>query len=370
VPAQEVNLQAEIEQLDRELAEIDLLLQQTATEAERHETRRIQQAERVALLERSPETEHDALNEARSQLIVFTGRAALMGGQTQVLEGKQKVLRRFRDYLDQLLPLVGGESAAMPDEAPPDAAAASRALLAAQEEMRREIARQMHDGPAQSIANIALQAQVVQRLLQRDPAQAEAELTRLNEMVEHALDSTKAFIFEVRPMVLDDLGLVATLRRSSLDKARRSGVRIRFESIGQDRRLDSELESGLFRIIQDAIDGFVNRQPAEVTIGLDWTESEVRAAVHSYPPAPEAHFSQWQPPSLDDEADLPPALAGVIHERQEYEATKAAERLRATALPPEVWADIEGRATALGIEASLTEDSHLVEVKVQMASTE
>ena len=87
--------------------------------------------------------------------------------------------------------------------------------LAAQEQLRREIARQMHDGPAQSIANIALQAQIVERLFERDPARASAELSELVAMVQQALEATKTFIFDVRPMVLDDLGLVPTLRRSA-----------------------------------------------------------------------------------------------------------------------------------------------------------
>lgn len=370
MPEQELDKQATIEQLDRELAEIDLLLQQTTTEAERQETRRKQHEDRLAALERSPDTERDALDEARLQLLALTRRAALMEGQAQVLEGKQKTLSRFRDYLEAVQPVPTDGDAAQP--APPSAepAAPSRALLAAQEEMRREIARQMHDGPAQSIANIALQAQVVQRLLQRDPGQAETELTRLGEMVQHALDATKAFIFEVRPMVLDDLGLVATLRRTSLEKARRTGVPVRFESGGQDRRLGEELESGLFRIVENALDGFVGRKPAEVTIRLEWADEEVSASIHSRPAGAEAHPSEWRPPSLDEESDVPPALAGVMRDRQEYEATKATERLRATALRPEVWSGIQARAAALGFEVSLSADEHQVDVKVQTAQSE
>jgi two-component system, NarL family, sensor histidine kinase DegS len=356
VAEQELDAQAQIEQLERELAEIDLLLQQTTTEADRQETRRRQQEERLATLERSPSTEPGELDEARLQLLVLTKRTALMEGQIQVLEGKQKVLRRFRDYVEQLLQPAGGGAApttALTDEAAPP----SRAVLAAQEEMRREIARQMHDGPAQSIANIALQAQVVQRLLQRDPAQADPELRRLGEMVQHALDATKAFIFEVRPMVLDDLGLVATLRRSCLNKSRRSGIKVRFDSVGQDRRLGEELESGLFRILEDALEAFLDRRPAEVTTSLDWTADEVRGTVASRPPGLDASPSQWQPPSMDED-EMPPALAGVMRDRQEYEAAKAAERARTTALPDGVWNEISGRAAALGIEVALSDDGH------------
>ena len=128
--------------------------------------------------------------------------------------------------------------------------------MAAQEEMRREIARQMHDGPAQSIANIALQAQVVERLFTRDPAQAEVELRELVTMVQGALEATKTFIFDVRPMVLDDLGLVPTLRRTAAERSRRSGMAVGFESVGADARLGTELESAMFRIVDDAVIGY------------------------------------------------------------------------------------------------------------------
>ncbi len=362
---QPVGARAQLEQLERELSEIDLLLQQTATEAERHETRRRQQAERLAALSRTGGSDPQALDEARLQLLTLTQRAALMEGQVQVLEGKQKTLKRFHEFVTQLLPILETQPGAQPAQAE-GAAPPSRALLAAQEDMRREIARQMHDGPAQSIANIALQAQVVQHLLERDPAQAKSELGRLREMVQHALDATKAFIFEVRPMVLDDLGLVATLRRACLERSRRTGIQVRFESVGQDRRLGEELESGLFRILEDALDGFLSRHPAEASLHLDWSDEEVRAAVRTRTAQPvETHPSQWQPPSLDENSDVPPALAGVMRGRQEYEAAKAAERQRASALPTQVWSEISGRATALGIEIALVEEGHGLEAVVR-----
>ena len=84
--------------------------------------------------------------------------------------------------------------------------AVSRLVLDAQEDLRREIARAMHDGPAQSLTNIVLQAQIVERLVDQDPASASAEVHQLVAMVQQTLEATKTFIFDVRPMVLDDLG--------------------------------------------------------------------------------------------------------------------------------------------------------------------
>ena len=145
-------------------------------------------------------------------------------------------------------------------------------LLRAQEELRREIARQMHDGPAQSLANIALQAEIVQRLAGRGDPRTQGELDQLRVMVEQALDATKEFIFDVRPMVLDDLGLVPTLRRTALDRGRRAGVEIDLDSQGTERRLAQDTESGVFRLIDDTINGYLALRPSRVAVRLDWGE--------------------------------------------------------------------------------------------------
>ena len=122
-----------------------------------------------------------------------------------------------------------------PDEAavPP---AVSRMVLSAQEDLRREIARAMHDGPAQSLTNIVLQAQIVDRLVPATRTQARVEVRQLVAMVQSTLDATKSFIFDVRPMVLDDLGLVPTLRRAARERGRRAHVPVEFDSFGSDRR--------------------------------------------------------------------------------------------------------------------------------------
>ena len=116
-------------------------------------------------------------------------------------------------------------------------------MLSAQEDLRREIARSMHDGPAQSLTNIVLQAQIVERMIAKDPEQARGEIRLLMSMVQQTLEATKSFIFDVRPMVLDDLGLVPTLRRATRDRGRRAQVQVEFESLGGDRRLPMDVES-------------------------------------------------------------------------------------------------------------------------------
>ena len=91
-------------------------------------------------------------------------------------------------------------------------------------------------------------------------------------MVQQTLDATKSFIFDVRPMVLDDLGLVPTLRRAARDRGRRVGVAVEFDSLGTDRRLPMDLESGLFRILDEALTAYLAQHPDRVALKLDWSE--------------------------------------------------------------------------------------------------
>ena len=232
----------------------------------------------------------------------------MMESQVDVLQGKQKALGRYRDALEPLqrraprLAAGGGWASPSSGAASPASgsatsrlgdgddgeipAAVSRLILTAQEDLRRDIARAMHDGPAQSLTNIVLQAQIVDRLVDRDPVLARAEVKALIAMVQTTLEATKAFIFDVRPMVLDDLGLVPTLRRTARERGRRAQIAVDFDSMGTDRRLAMELESGLFRMIDQALAGFLSTAPRRVVIRLDWGDQiEARIAAHGEAPA-------------------------------------------------------------------------------------
>ena len=151
--------------------------------------------------------------------------------------------------------------------------------------MRRGIARAMHDGPAQSLTNIILQAQIVQRLMNSDTTRAAQEVDQLVAMVEQTLEATKSFIFDVRPMVLDDLGLVPTLRRAARDRGRRSKVPIDFDSVGADRRLPDDVESALFRCTDEAITGYLEAACPHIVMRMDWTDHDVTTRVTATPPA-------------------------------------------------------------------------------------
>jgi two-component system, NarL family, sensor histidine kinase DegS len=355
----------EVDLLSREIGEIELLATQARSEAGRHEQKRAQAAEKII-----PGDGVDA--EQFEHLIALARRAATMESQVDILEGKLKILNRFRESLQRYSAELDRVSmgGAIPQHTPdkldtstPLPPAVSRLVLAAQEDLRREIARAMHDGPAQSLTNIVLQAQIVDRLLDRDPAAARSEIGQLVAMVQHTLDATKAFIFDVRPMVLDDLGLVPTLRRVARDRGRRSHVPIEFESYGSDRRLPMDVESGLFRIIDETVTGFLGCHPDRISIRVEWgtsTEAHV-AAARSAGEAEEPEVEPTVAPMKDKkgrsvESEIPDALKAMIDETKAARVSRSQRVTQPLALPPNTWREIQQRADTIGVSAQLVDE--------------
>jgi two-component system sensor histidine kinase DegS len=126
-------------------------------------------------------------------------------------------------------------------------------IIKAQEEERRRVSREIHDGPAQAMANIVFRAEVCERLIDIDVVRAKKEMSDLREQVRQCLKETRKIIFDLRPMTLDDLGLVPTVKRFLDTVKERSGIIADIRILGEERRLDSYVEIGIFRIFQEAI---------------------------------------------------------------------------------------------------------------------
>jgi len=392
-------IEHDVSTLDTELAEIELLVQQAATEGERHESRRSALASKVAT-NRIGGVDPADLAEQNAQLVELTKRAVVMGAQVDVLNGKAKVLKRYRDGLSALalelrtLPYAGetatgsatgGGSGEGPDDGLATdgvSPAVGRMILAAQEDLRRDIARAMHDGPAQSLTNIILQAQIVERLIASDPAAARPETRELIAMVQSTLDATKSFIFDVRPMVLDDLGLVPTLRRAARDRGGRAGIPVDFDSLGTDRRLPMELESGIFRMAEESLAGYLIGRPERVVLRLDWTATSLEAVVRSVRESVEGPVVATDEVEGRDadgggrgsllrgkpkpEPEIPAALAAMIDERRDEQAAAQAAEMAPVALPAKSWRDVQARASSLGGTAELSNDGSQVRISIDL----
>lgn len=135
-------------------------------------------------------------------------------------------------------------------------------IIQSQESERLRISLQMHDGPAQAMSNLVLRAEICQRLLDRDLDQARAELVALKTAVNNTLQETRKFIFDLRPMTLDDLGLVPTLRRYVAQVAEKHKIDINLMVQNLDQRLPGHYEVTIFRFIQEAINNVVRHSGA------------------------------------------------------------------------------------------------------------
>lgn len=126
-------------------------------------------------------------------------------------------------------------------------------IIRAQEEERKRVAREIHDGPAQSMANIVMRAEFCLKLLEMNPGMVKEELLSLQQLVRLGLQDVRKIIFDLRPMVLDDLGLVPALKRYIEEFKVQTGLHVDLVFFGQERRLDTSLEVAIFRMIQEAL---------------------------------------------------------------------------------------------------------------------
>jgi two-component system sensor histidine kinase DegS len=156
---------------------------------------------------------------------------------------------------------------------------ASRQVFQIIEQERMRIARDMHDGPAQSMSNLVLQAEILERLVNQ-PEAIMAELQDFKRSVRHALDETRQLIFDLRPMTLDDLGLIPTLRKYTREYGEKHGIQIRMHAVGEEQRLPGNIEGTLFRIIQEALTNVQKHSHAQlVEVTLNINRERALAAV-------------------------------------------------------------------------------------------
>ncbi|MDA0700276.1 MAG: histidine kinase, partial [bacterium] len=131
-----------------------------------------------------------------------------------------------------------------------DAYLQSEELAIAEE--RARIAREIHDGVAQSLAFAALKLDLVARVLRRDPDQAEAEVQRAKETMRELIREVRRSIFALRPIDLERFGLVETMRRYALDFGQQNDVRVELE-LEPVEGVSVKTEAVLFRIFQEAM---------------------------------------------------------------------------------------------------------------------
>jgi signal transduction histidine kinase len=139
-------------------------------------------------------------------------------------------------------------------------------LLHSQESERRVLARELHDQAAQALAAIALGLAAVERDLSVGATRAQVE--GLRARVADTLRTLRELAIELRPPVLDQLGLVPALRGLAARSATRAGHRVELEASGLRERLAPDLETTLYRLVDDLLDVLADGSGIHVSLEL------------------------------------------------------------------------------------------------------
>jgi two-component system, NarL family, sensor histidine kinase DegS len=280
--ALKIELQTELEQYRREQKEIALMLDQSQLEVTKLTQRNasitahLQQVQThfESLPRNDIRSSYDAALDAQQRLFV-------MRGQLEKLQSDHNHLARQIALLDRVVQVL---ESGLPKESrlrtSSETTETVERMIQAQEAERQRLSRQMHDGPAQALSNFILQTEIAMRLFDLDQEKARDELSNLKVSATGTFQKVRDFIFELRPMMLDDLGLVPTLKRYVDAFKDQTGMDIRLVVSGLERRLESYQEVMVFRAVQELLNNAVRHsQASTIKINMDMSESNVKLVV-------------------------------------------------------------------------------------------
>lgn len=279
--AGELDMQAELDETIRALREITLMIEQSQVEVTKLSQRNaaitthLQQVQ--TQIEKVPQQEiraaYDSALDAQQRLFV-------MRGQLEKLQSEKTHLERFKSTLERARETSGGLSTSTSSGGSKNPMASVEMLVNAQETERQRLSRQIHDGPAQALSNFILQTEIAMRLMDVDAGQARDELNNLRASAMGTFQKVRNFIFELRPMMLDDLGLVPTIKRYAEAFKEQAGLDVNVTISGNERRLEPYLEIMMFRAIQELLGNAARHSQASlVKVLLDMGEDRIRVSV-------------------------------------------------------------------------------------------
>ncbi len=136
-------------------------------------------------------------------------------------------------------------------------------IIQAQEEERQRVARDIHDGPAQSLANLIIKSEICEKLIDIDTERAKLEIHDLRKFLREGIKDIRKIIYNLRPMSLDDLGFIPTVQRYVEGFQDETGIEADFIILSQIPMEDALKNLAIFRIIQESLNNI--RKHAKAT---------------------------------------------------------------------------------------------------------
>jgi two-component system, NarL family, sensor histidine kinase DegS len=319
-------LRQEQEAVNRENVELDTLLRQIQSETDKLGQREGSIKSRVRDMElnldnysrQDMKTIYTNAHENEMRLFMMRSQIEQLQAKKQASKALMSQIQRMLDALNQapdgFAPGGSRPFAARPDAASREASGqdVSAKVIQAQEDERLRISRQMHDGPAQTMTNLVLRAEICERLIDIDVARARTELAGLKTMVNGTLQATRGFIFDLRPMILDDLGLEPTLRGYLRQFGEKNKLEVNLTVMGLKGRLPQPVEVAVYRIVQEALNNVIKHaHAAHAQVNLEVDAESLVVSV-------EDDGSGFNPDEVDERGDRSKALGlSAIRQRAE-----------------------------------------------------
>jgi two-component system sensor histidine kinase DegS len=273
----------EQEQAQKELKEIMMLVEQSQLEVSRIQQRNASISAHLQQIQTQIESAskadirmaYDAALDAQQRLFVMRGQIEKLQSDHTRIEHYLSILERINQALES------GEFDQNGSKKDQMALAKSvEMIIQAQEAERGRLARKMHDGPAQALSNFILQTEIAMRLFDIDQTKAKEELAGIKTTASSTFQKVRDFIFDLRPMMLDDLGLVPTISRYVETYKEQSGIEVRLVSTGMEQRFESYLEVMVFRAIQELLGNIaLHSQATQVIIQMDSSTTGMRVSI-------------------------------------------------------------------------------------------
>jgi two-component system sensor histidine kinase DegS len=273
----------EVEQAQKEAKDIVTLIEQSQLEITKIQQRNASISTHLQQIQSQIESAskadirmaYDAALDAQQRLFVMRGQIDKLQSDHSHIEHYLSVLERVNQALESGdLNMNGskGDQSAL--------AKSVEMIIQAQEAERGRLARKMHDGPAQALSNFILQTEIATRLFDIDQIKAKEELTGIKTAASTTFQKVRDFIFDLRPMMLDDLGIVPTITRYVDTFKEQSGIEVRLISTGMEQRFESYIEVMVFRAIQELLGNIsLHSQATQVIIQMDSSTTGLRISI-------------------------------------------------------------------------------------------
>ncbi len=275
-----IDLPSELDETQRALREVTSFIEQSQGELAKLTQRNTAIAAHLQQIQKQlGQMTGEDIRLAYDSALDAQQRLFVMRGQLEKLQNDRTHLGKYKALLEQLNSNTAA-SAAQTSGGVKSPNTGIEMIVNAQEAERQRLSRQMHDGPAQALSNFILQTEIAMRLLGADPAQAKEELVNLKNAAMSTFQKVRNFIFELRPMMLDDLGLVPTLHRYVDAFKEQTGLDVSLTVTGNERRLEPYIEVMLFRAVQELLGNAARHsQATAVKVQVDLGNEMIRASV-------------------------------------------------------------------------------------------